>query len=304
MRPGVGALFAAALFAAHALAQPLQPVPRLESRVTDLTETLDAGQRARLEEQLAAIEQRKGAQVALLIVPSTQPEAIEEYSMRVVESWKLGRAEVDGRRVDDGVLVLVAKNDRKIRIEVGYGLEGAVPDALAKRIVAEVIAPRFRQGDFFGGLSAAVEDLGRLIEGEPLPHAWQSEGRTDEGDGQSILAGLLVLAVGSMFAIAILGRLLGSAFGGAGSTVFALLAGVPIAFAALAGVIAFVLLLVFAQVFMRGLRAGPAGRGSRAVWTGGSGWGSGGFRGGGLGGRGGFGGGGGGFGGGGASGGW
>ena len=314
MTAGVGAWFATALiaaaqfaavhYAAPALAQAPQPVPRLEARVTDLTATLDSGQRARLEEQLAAIEQRKGAQVAVLVVPSTQPEAIEEYSMRVVEAWKLGRAQADGRRVDDGVLVLVAKDDRRIRIEVGYGLEGAIPDALAKRIVAEVIAPRFRQGDFFGGISAAVEDLGRLIEGEPLPHAWQSEGRSDEPAGQSKLAGLLVLLVGSLFAIAILGRLLGSAFGGAGSTVFAVLAGLPIAAAAAIGALVFVLLLVFAQAFMRGLRAGSTGRGSRTVWTSGSGWGSGGFRGGGLGGGGGFGGGGGGFGGGGASGGW
>ncbi len=114
-------VFAAALpVAAPALAQDLQPVPRLEARVTDLTGTLTAGQQAELEQKLAAFEQRKGSQVALLIVNTTEPEAIEQYSLRVAEAWKLGRA-----KPDDGVLLLVAMQDRTLRIEVGYGLEGA-----------------------------------------------------------------------------------------------------------------------------------------------------------------------------------
>ncbi len=131
-------------------AQDQQPVPKFEARVTDRTGTLTAGQQAELEQKLAAFEQRKGAQIALLIVPTTAPEAIEQYSIRVVDAWKPGRA-----RSDDGVLLLVALQDRALRIEVGYGLEGALPDAIASRIINDTIKPLFRQGDVFGGVSAA-----------------------------------------------------------------------------------------------------------------------------------------------------
>ncbi len=136
------------LFAPHAFGQDLVAVPPLQGRVTDLTGTLSAEQRRSLDDELAALEQRKGSQIAILIVPTTQPEAIEQYSIRVAEQWKIGRGKVDGKSVDDGVLVVVAKNDRRVRIEVGYGLEGAIPDAYAKRIIDESIAPRFRQGDY------------------------------------------------------------------------------------------------------------------------------------------------------------
>ncbi|HRA79124.1 MAG TPA: TPM domain-containing protein, partial [Burkholderiaceae bacterium] len=105
-------------------AQTLQPVPPLTDRVVDLTGTLAAPQKQALEAELEALERRKGAQLAILMVATTQPEAIEQYGIRVVEAWKLGRREVDGKRVDDGVLLLVARDDRKVRIEVGYGLEG------------------------------------------------------------------------------------------------------------------------------------------------------------------------------------
>ena len=150
----------------HAAATSTQEVavPALTQRVTDLTGTLDAQQQAALESRLAQFEQQGGSQIAILIVPTTQPEAIEQYSIRVVDQWKLGREEVD-----DGILILVAKGDRQMRVEVGYGLEGAIPDAIANRIVDEIIAPHFRQGDFYGGLAAAVDQLARLIEGESLP---------------------------------------------------------------------------------------------------------------------------------------
>lgn len=139
-------------------------VPALTSRVTDLTGTLSTEQAASLEQKLAAFETRKGSQIAVLLVPSTQPEEIEQFSIRVAEAWKIGR-----KGTDDGVILLVAKNDRRLRIEVGYGLEGAIPDATAKRIISETITPRFKAGDFYGGISAGVDQLIRLIDGEKLP---------------------------------------------------------------------------------------------------------------------------------------
>lgn len=287
-----------------ARAQELQAVPPLSARVTDLTGTFDAAQREQLEQRLAAIEQRKGSQVAVLMVPTTQPEPIEDYSIRVVEAWKLGRGQVDGKQVDDGVLVLIAKDDRKVRIEVGYGLEGAIPDAYAKRIIAERIAPKFRQGDYFGGVSAAIDGLALLIEGEALPAPGQAGQGDGEADLQSVLAGLLGVFVTGVVASAILGRVLGSGVGGVAAAGYSLTMGAPVVLAVIAGVIGFVAFLLVGGSFLNGLQTG-GGRGTsgRSVWTSGGGWGrgsGGGFRSGG----GGFRGGGGGFGGGGASGGW
>jgi len=139
-------------------------IPPLKARVTDLSGTLNAQQSAALEQTLAEFEERKGAQIALLLVPTTQPEAIEQYAVRVYETWKLGR-----KGVDDGVLLVVAKNDRKLKIEVGYGLEGILPDAIAKRIIEDDIVPRFKQGDFYGGIRAGVDRIMRVVEGEKLP---------------------------------------------------------------------------------------------------------------------------------------
>jgi uncharacterized protein len=305
IRATVAALAATLLCAASwlpgAQAQALQAVPPLSARVTDLTGTLDAGQREQLEQRLAAIEQRKGSQVAVLIVPTTQPEPIEDYSIRVVEAWKLGRGQVDGKQVDDGVLLLIAKDDRKVRIEVGYGLEGAIPDAYSKRIIAETIAPKFRQGDYFGGVSAAIDALARLIEGEALP----APSGTGQGDGQadpqSLLAGLLAVFVAGVVASAILGRVLGSGVGAIAAAGYSLTMGASVVVALIAGVVGFFAFLLIGHSFLRGLQSG--GSSGRSVWTSGGGWGrgsGGGFRGGG----GGFRGGGGGFGGGGASGGW
>ncbi|KOT16218.1 TLP18.3, Psb32 and MOLO-1 founding s of phosphatase family protein [Burkholderia mallei] len=141
-----------------------QPVPPLAARVTDETGTLTAAERATLEQSLKDFETRKGSQIAVLIVPTTQPETIEQYSIRVVEQWKLGRA-----NVDDGALLIIAKNDRALRIEVGYGLEGVLTDATSRRIIDELIVPSFRRGDFYGGVSAGVGGMMRVIEGEPLP---------------------------------------------------------------------------------------------------------------------------------------
>lgn len=155
---------AAVLLTASALAQDAAAIPPLHARVTDITGTLTAQQTQELEQRLAALEQRKGAQLAVLIVPTTQPDTIEDYAVRVFDQWKLGR-----KNVDDGVLLIVAKDDRRVRIEVAYGLEGAIPDAAASRIIREYITPRFRQGDYYGGIGDAVGVLTQLIDGEPLP---------------------------------------------------------------------------------------------------------------------------------------
>ncbi|WP_246038598.1 TPM domain-containing protein [Chitiniphilus eburneus] len=139
-------------------------VPVLTQRVIDLTHTLSAEQQAAVTHRLQQLEHNTGSQLAVLLVPTTAPETIEQYSIRVAEAWKLGR-----KGVDDGVLLLVAKDDRKVRIEVGYGLEGALTDATTGRIIREQLLPAFRQGDFAGGVSAGVEQLAHVIDGEPLP---------------------------------------------------------------------------------------------------------------------------------------
>lgn len=183
------------------------PVPPLNARVTDLTSTLSSGQRAALEQKLAAFEAKKGSQIAVLIVPTTQPEAVEQYAVRVQETWKLGR-----KGVDDGVLMVVAKNDRKLWIEVGYGLEGVLPDATAKRIIEEEILPRFKQGDFAGGITAGAERIMRVIDGEPLPppKARQQPGSSFGGLENLLIIGfVLVFAVGSVLR-AVFGRFMGA----------------------------------------------------------------------------------------------
>ena len=258
-------------------------VPALAQRVTDLTGTLTVQQQAALENTLATFEQQKGSQIAVLIVPTTQPEDIAQYSMRVVEAWKLGRS-----KVDDGVLVLVAKDDRKMRIEVGYGLEGVIPDAVAKRIVAELMAPHFRQGDFYGGIAAAVDQIMKLVDGEPLPAppARQYQAGQD-ADWLAMLPVLLiaVFVVGGI-ARAMFGTFFGSVISGGVIGILALLLGGTLLIAAVLGFIAFIFSLI-------GLFSGQGG-----------GFIPGGFGGRGSGGFGGFSGGGGGFGGGGASGDW
>lgn len=261
----------------------LAAIPPLTARVTDTTGTLPADRRQALEAKLAAFEKDKGAQIAVLIVPSTQPEAIEQYSLRVVEAWKLGRA-----KVDDGLLLVVAKNDRRLRIEVGYGLEGAVPDAIAKRVVSEVVAPRFTAGDFPGGIEAGVDALIKIVSGEPLPPpaAKAPSGQGAEGDLESlfVLVMIMALAVGQVLR-AVFGRLFGSlAVGGATGALALLIAG-SLGMAALAGLAAFVFsLLGLSPAMLRGGGLGGGGFGGSR---------DGGFSGGG--GR---------FGGGGASGGW
>ena len=288
MKTARAALAAIALFWV-AIAGAQVPVPPLGGRVTDQTATLTNEQKSALEQTLRSFEERKGSQVAVLIVPSTAPETIEQYALRVAEQWKPGR-----KNVDDGAILVVAKDDRTLRIEVGYGLEGALTDADSKRIISEVIVPRFRQGDFYGGITAGVDRILRVIDGEPLPKPEERPPAGMRGIG-SILPVLMILAlaVGGVLHT-VLGRFPGALVtGGAVSVVAWMLAG-AISIALVAGLIAFLFTL---------LSGGMGGRGRGGGGFGGGGFGGGGFGGGGFGG-GGFSGGGGGFGGGGASGRW
>ena len=286
----VSFLLGAALAAS---AQSLQPIPPLQSRVTDLTGTLTTGERSALEARLAEFEARKGAQIAVLIIPTTQPEEIEQYSIRVAEAWKLGR-----EKPDDGALLLVATEDRALRIEVGRGLEGALTDLVSNRIIDETITPRFREGDFAAGISAGVDRMISVVDGEPLPEPekhWSGKGR-GFGDMLPLLFGLIFF--GSVVLRAIFGRALGSiATGGVAGLMawlFTQLLGLSVGVGFVGLVLS--LLLGFGNGGRWSSRPGHGG------WTTG-GWG-GGFGSGGGGGGGGFSGGGGSFGGGGASGRW
>jgi uncharacterized protein len=284
-----------------ARAQDLVPVPPLKGRVTDLTGTLTAEQLANLERSLAEFERRKGSQIAVLMVPTTKPEAIEQYSIRVAEQWKVGR-----RKVDDGVIIVVAKNDHRVRLEVGYGLEGPIPDAIANRVIREAIAPHFVQGDFYGGLRDGTTRLMKLIEGESLPPPRQAADRRDTESYESLFVILLMLVVaGGAILTRILGRFVGSAaIGGIAGFVVLLIVGSIIA-AIIAGIIAFVSTFALGAVgrgFAGHHRSGWGGGMSPGGWSGAGGW-RGGSSGGGWSG-GGWSGGGGSFGGGGASGSW
>jgi len=265
------------------------PVPPLTGRVVDQTGTLSASDIASLTQKLQDLERRKGSQVAVLIVPTTQPETIEQFSIRVADAWKIGR-----RRIDDGALLVVAKNDRHLRIEVGYGLEGSLTDLTTKRIIDEAITPKFRAGDFAGGISAGIDRMVHLIDGEelpaPEPSHWQNTGfeTFDLFNPFVLIFGLMLAGV----LRSALGRMVGSAAtGGLAGFLVWLFVG-SLAASALIGVVVFVFALMFGGLSPF-IGTGPVG------WSGGrySG-GRGGF------GRGGFSGGGGGFGGGGASGRW
>lgn len=259
-------------------AQAEVAIPPLKQRVTDLTSTLDASQIQALEAKLAAFEKAKGSQIAVLILPTTQPEVIEQFAIRVVEAWKLGR-----KGVDDGVLLLVAKDDRKLRIEVGYGLEGALNDATAKRIVAEVISPAFKQGDFYGGIDAGVNSIIKVIDGEPLPPP-ASGGQVQDSDSDDLSnllgIGFVIFMMGNIILRQMLGRLpSGLLVGGAiGAIAWFMLLSMGIA--VVVGVVAFVLSLMFGSSSGgSAMPVGWGGGGGGGSWgsgSGGSSWGGGG----------------------------
>jgi len=267
--------------------------------VIDQTATLDEAQRAALIAKLAAVEQQTGSQIVVLMVPSTLPEDIASYSQRVGDSWKIGR-----RDIGDGLLIVVAKNDRRVRIEVAKALEGAVPDLAAKRIIDAQITPAFRAGDYAGGLSAAVDQLAARIRGEALPAPnrpdapQRSHGNGPALESLAIFLFVIVPIAGALFT-RMMGRKLGSlATGGiAGGIGWWLTASALLA--SVAGLLAVLLVGVFGVGSAR--RGGGAGGIPPIIWGGGGGgsWGGGGGSGGGF-----SSGGGGDFGGGGASGGW
>jgi uncharacterized protein len=264
------------------------PVPPLAGRVTDQTATLTGEQKSSLEQTLRSFEDRKGSQVAVLIIPSTSPETIEQYALRVAEKWKPGR-----KNVDDGALLVVAKDDRTLRIEVGYGLEGALTDAACKRIISEIIVPRFRQGDFYGGITAGVDRILGVIDGEPLPNPEKRRAGALGVLGQlAFFLPFLLIIVGGVLQL-VLGRFFGALVtGGAVSVVAWMLAG-TVFIALIAGVVIFLFVLLAGGMGRRGLGGGGIGDGGFGGGFGGGGFGGGGFSGGG-----------GGFGGGGASGRW
>ncbi len=242
-------------------------VPALSGRVVDQTGTLSASDQAELSRKLADFETRKGSQIAVLIVPTTQPESIEQFAIRVAEAWKIGRS-----KIDDGAILVVAKNDRKLRIEVGYGLEGALTDATARRIIDEVIAPRFKTGDFAGGIAAGAERMMKVIDGEPLPAPPpRSEWSGNSGMLEQLFEYAPFLFFGALFVGGILrvifGRLLGAiAFGGLVTAVIWFVAASLFA-AVICGLIAFVITLIGDAVGTSG--GGSSGRGGGS-WSSGS----------------------------------
>ncbi|MBR0873415.1 YgcG family protein [Bradyrhizobium tropiciagri] len=283
-------------FVCPALAEVAVPQPT--GRVVDQTGTLSSGDIAALTDKLKDLETRKGSQIAVLIVPTISDETIEQFSIRVAEAWKIGR-----RKIDDGALLVVAKNDRRLRIEVGYGLEGVLSDAVTHRIIDEDITPKFKAGDFAGGISAGVDRMIRLVNGEklpaPEPEHWQAPNLVDLANPVAIFAVIIVAG----FLRGLLGRLLGSVATGGVVGVFAWIAVGSLATAVLVGLFGFVAALIFGGLNFGGpvVGSGPYRRGgsSPGGWSGG-GW-SGGSS---SGSSGGFSGGGGSFGGGGASGSW
>jgi uncharacterized protein len=261
------------------------PIPVLTARVTDLTGTLSAEQKSELEQRLADFEARKGAQVVVLMLPTTQPESIEEFGIRLFDAWKVGR-----KGVDDGVMLIVAKNDRRLRIEVGYGLEGVLTDSGAKRIISDTITPLFKKGDFHGGISAGVDAILQVVDKESLP-APTTPAKTAAGSSFDESGGFLSIDgvgdyvfYGALFAVVVggavlryfLGNLLGSALvgvatGGIGWLFIGGLTGIAI------GMVAGMFLAMFGlDLLLSGIVGGSGGSSGGGGFSGGGGSGGGG----------------------------
>jgi uncharacterized protein len=251
--------WAAAAFAAVA-------VPPLVGRVVDETGTLSSGDIAALNQTIRNFETRKGSQIAVLIVPTTDGEAIEQFSLRVAEAWKIGR-----KKIDDGAVLVIAKNDRHLRIEVGYGLEGALTDVTTKRIIDEEITPKFKSGDFAGGVSAGINRMIRVIDGEKLPAPepphWQHTALFDVSDMLNPFLLIPVFLFGGLMR-SMLGRLVGSVVSAGVVTLVAWLLFGSLIAAIVAGAIAFVFVMFNDAVTSSGRR------GSGGNWSSGSSGGS------------------------------
>jgi uncharacterized protein len=246
-------------------------VPQLTGRVIDQTGTLSSGDIAALSQKLRDFETRKGSQVAVLIVPTTQPETIEQFSIRVAEAWKIGR-----KKVDDGAILVVAKNDRHLRIEVGYGLEGVLTDVTSRRIIDEIITPKFRSGDFAGGIADGVERMIRVIDGEPLPVPSPSVnfGNLDDIAPLFIVTLFASIGVGGFFR-AMLGRLVGSlATGGIIAVLTWLILG-SLTLAMALGVVGFIIGFIADLFSTMGPRSGSSRGGAWSGGSSGGGWSSG-----------------------------
>src|SRR5439155_6047617 len=278
-------------------------IPPLRGRINDYAGMIQPDKARELESRLSDFERDTGHQIAVLTIPSLEADALEDFSIRVAENWKIGQ-----KGFDNGAILLVAQKEHKLRIEVGYGLEGVLPDAIANRIINEIIVPRFRENDYSGGIEAGVNAILQVTKGEPLPERARTRTRSNASRASSLLTALTITAILALFIGMMQRRLIGGAFGGA-------VAGLVATLGSAAGI---GLVLVVALILGAVLGAiGSTMSATSSGWTGGSryrrgGWGGGifpgGFGGGGFGGGGGggggFSGGGGGFGGGGASGGW
>ena len=253
------------LFCATVCASAQLAIPALAQRITDMTATLLPEQKSQLEQSLQAFEAKKGSQIGVLIVPTTAPETIEQYSLRVVEQWKLGR-----KKIDDGALLIIAKDDRSLRIEVGYGLEGALNDAVSKRIISDIITPKFRQGDFYGGISDGLDGMMRVIDGEPLPEPQRSSGgRGLEFESTIPIILIATLVMGGIFR-AVLGRFPGAVVTGGLMAVLAWVFLGAISLGLLAGGLTFIFTLFGGGA--RGIRGGHyGGRFGGGGFSGGSG---------------------------------
>ncbi|PZT11671.1 dehydrogenase, partial [Stenotrophomonas maltophilia] len=240
-------------------AQQLAPVPALDSPVVDTTGTLDAAQKQALVQQALDLQQRKGSQLQVLVVPTTQPEDIAQYTTRVFDQWQIGR-----KGVDDGVLLVVAKDDRRVRIEPGYGLEGAIPDAIANRVIQEYLVPRFRSGDYAGGITDATAVLVKLIDGETLPAPVSGHrGREPGGGGDTWFLALFIGVFAGSILRGVFSRVprpLRGLLGGAGAAVAAFLFTSTLLASGLAGVVGLIVAML----------SGHPGR-----FAGGGGWGGG-----------------------------
>jgi uncharacterized protein len=256
-------------------AQAPATIPPMDSPVVDTTGTLDAASRQALIDQALALQQRKGSQLQILMVPSTAPEDIAQYTQRVFEQWQIGR-----KGVDDGVLLVVAKDDRRVRIEPGYGLEGAIPDAIANRVIQEYLAPKFRSNDYAGGLTDATGALVKLIDGEalPAPVSDHRAARGGTGGGEGWPVALMIGFFVGTFLRGILGALprpVRALLGGGGAALAAFLFTSLLLASGVAGLIG---LFVGASSGRVGRFARNSGWGGGGWGGGGSGWGSGGGR--------------------------